>query len=136
MSERDMRKRVVRALRPLDAISVENRCGLGTPDINYVEGWIECKWLRKWPKHPTTLVRLTHELMPQQRVWLSRRRRRGGVAWVLLQCGQEWFLIDGVVAGRILGYATRAEIIEMSHYYWPDGLVDDELVEALRAANA
>lgn len=132
MAERDMRQRVIRALRELDAISVENRCGLGTPDVNYVEGWIECKWLRKWPKRPETVVKLDHELMAGQRAWIKRRAKRDGDVFVLLQCGREWLLIEGHYAACELGKQTREQLIESCAAYWKNGLNDDELVEVLR----
>lgn len=39
-SEKDMRKRVVSALKTLHAVSVENGVGAGTPDVNYAGGWL------------------------------------------------------------------------------------------------
>jgi len=133
MSESDMRGKVIEVLRPLDAISVENRyVGPGTPDVNYIEGWIELKWLRAWPKRPGTPVKLDHDLEPQQRAWLRRRRRRGGAAWVMLQCRKEWLLWHGEVAAEIIGTATREELIARCHRYWPNGLNGDELIGVLR----
>jgi len=132
MSEQAMRQRVVKALRCLDAISVENPAYPGTPDLNYVEGWIECKWLRSWPKRDSTVVKLQHELMKHQQVWLERRRRAGGQAWVFLQCGREWLLFDGAKAGQHIGSSTRAQLLEAADRVWTNGLVDEELVEYLR----
>lgn len=114
MSEAGMRTNLVKALSALDAMSVENPVGPGTPDINFIGGWIECKWLRAWPKKPETPVRLDHPLTPQQKAWLRRRRRRGGEAWVMLQCGREWLLFKGEVASDHLGTATQREL----KYLW------------------
>jgi hypothetical protein len=132
MSEQAMRQRVVRALKVLDAFSVENPAYPGTPDLNYVEGWIECKWLRHWPKRANTVVKLQHELMKHQQVWLERRRRAGGQAWVMLQCGREWLLFDGATAGRIIGQGTRQQLLDSASRVWTNGLVDEELVEYLK----
>jgi len=129
-----MRQRVIKALRTLDAVSVENPAYPGTPDINYVEGWIECKWLRKWPKRPSTIVKLDHDLMKHQQVWLQRRKNAGGQAWVLLQCGRDWLLFDGAVAGNLIGHCTREELIENASVHWANGLVDSELIEYLRCS--
>ncbi len=131
MSERDMRSKLVQALRPLDAVPVENPACPGTPDINYAEGWIECKWLRAWPKHPETPVRLDHELMPHQRAWLTRRQVRGGKAWVMLQCGRTWLLFDGVTAARILGTESRPNLMYHARKVWYEGLNVEELIEVL-----
>ena len=132
MSEHDMRGKIIEVLRPLDAVSVENRCGPGTPDVNYIGGWMELKWLREWPKRPETPVKLDHDLEPQQRAWLRRRRNRGGAAWVMLQCRREWLLWHGEIAAEIIGTATREELIARCHRYWPNGLNGDELIGVLR----
>lgn len=128
-----MRQNVVRALRSLDAVSVENRVGPGTPDVNFVEGWVELKWLRSWPKRPETPVALDHPLEVEQRAWIRRRRKRGGNVWVLLQCGREWLLFDGLVAADFLGTSTRAELYRHAKKWWAKGLDRRELIEALNA---
>jgi hypothetical protein len=132
MSESGMRQTLIQVLRVLDAIAVENPVYPGTPDINYIDGWIECKWTRHWPAKPNTPVRLDHELLPQQRVWLKRRRNRGGRAWVMLQHRQEWLLFDGAVAADHLGMSTRHKLIQLAVMYWPDGLNETELIKVLR----
>lgn len=132
MAEGDQRGRVVKALAPLHGVPVENRGACpGTPDVNYEGGWIETKWLRSWPKRTETIVPVDH-FTPQQRIWLRKRRRVGGHAWVLLQCKREWILLDGEVAADILGRCTRQELFDRAHRVWLDGLNDKELVECLR----
>lgn len=131
MSESNMRKKVVKALAPLNAISVENPCLPGTPDVNYIEGWIELKWLRSWPKREETPVRLEH-YTKVQRVWAFRRRRAGGQCWMLLQCGREWLLMDGAVAALTLGHCTKAELIEHSEAYFSSGLDAATMIQFLQ----
>ena len=109
MSEKSMRSRVVRSLKALDAIAVENPALPGTPDVNYVEGWIELKQLTAWPQKADTVVRCDI-FTPQQRVWHIRRRLAGGTSWLLLQVGREWLLFDGAVAALNLGLCTRIEL--------------------------
>ena len=112
MSEQEQRQRVVKALRRLDAFSVENHVGVGTPDVNYLHGWVELKCLDKWPKRPGTPVKLHHDLTLEQRIWLKRRWAAGGEAYVILQVQktQDWLLFDGPTAARLIGTATQGQL--------------------------
>jgi len=128
-----MRQRLVDALRPLDAFSVENRVGPGTPDINFIGGWMECKWLRSWPKQVATPVRLDHPLTSEQKAWLRRRWSRGQPTWVMLQANRtEWLLFDGITAVKYLGEATREELGRFAYRHWRQGLVAKELIAVLK----
>jgi len=131
MSEARMRKKVVKALKPLHAIAVENPCLPGTPDVNHTEGWIELKWLRSWPSKPETPVRLDHYTAPQK-IWAYQRRRAGGQCWFLLQCGREWLLLDGIVAAMHVNQATKQELIQVATAYYSSGLSGEDLVKLLR----
>lgn len=113
-----MRQSVVGALKKFDACSVENRCGPGTPDVNYVEGWIECKWAQRWPVGTNTVLKLVHPLETAQKVWLQRRWRRGGNAFVLLQVRKDWLLFDPPTAARIFDKATRSQLIREAIKHW------------------
>lgn len=117
MAESHMRGRVVRILRRHDAVAVENRVYPGTPDVNYIEGWVELKWLPRWPKGQDEPVRVKH-FTPQQRVWLRRRWRRGGRAYVLLQVAQDWLLFDGATAADNLGKVSRGRLFELALKTW------------------
>jgi len=127
MAESDMRTNLCDRLKKLDAVAVENPARPGTPDVNFIGGWIECKWLRAWPKRVGTPVKLDHPLLAGQKVWIRRRTRRGGRAWVMLQCGREWLLFRGDVACEYLGTATRAELYQHTRAHWTKGLDVDEL---------
>jgi hypothetical protein len=115
--ETSMRARVTKALRPLDAIAVENAALPGTPDVEFIGGWIELKTEDKWPARPTTPLRLKRFEI-EQRVWLRRRVRRGGHAFVLLRVGREWMLFRGDVAAAKLGHSTREELGAVAMYHW------------------
>jgi len=134
MSERAMRSRVVKWLKPWDAVAVENPAHPGTPDVNYADGWIELKKIASWPKRETTTVQLPH-FTPQQRIWLSRRARAGGTVWVLLQVGQEWLLFDGVVAAKVLGDSTQAELVSASLHVWAGGAEAERGLKCLLQKN-
>jgi len=130
MSESGMRSRVLRALKPLDAKTVENSIGPGTPDINYIEGWIELKWLRNWPRRDDTIVTIPHFTLGQRR-WLRNRHERGGNAWLLLQCRVEWLLFHGLDAHDYVGRLSRTGLYKVARERWTRGLNDKELVKCL-----
>lgn len=117
-----MRQNVIRFLRDKDAISVENPVYPGTPDVNYNDGWIELKWLRRWPDNAERSNVLIPHFTPQQRVWLSRRWRKGGNAFLLLQVGLEWMLFDGDTAGKVVGKATYPELKALCRRYTDKGM--------------
>ena len=117
MSEQTMRQRVVKALKCLDAWSVENPCRPGTPDVNYIEGWIELKHAEKWPARAATPLRLGH-FTPQQRLHLRRRWHLGGNAYLLLQVDQDWLLFDGETAAEFVGLQPRQELYLRARASW------------------
>lgn len=127
MAESDQRSTVVKALKKLDAVAVENPAYPGTPDVNYVEGWIELKWLRRWPERQDTIVRIDH-YTNQQKIFAVRRRRAGGNCWLLLQVRNQWLLFDGAVAAIRLNKSTAKELHDAAEYVWPDGLNKEELL--------
>jgi hypothetical protein len=129
--ESDMRQRVIKALRSLDAVSIENCVGNGTPDVNYIGGWLELKSRDEWPKRASTPVRIEH-FTPDQRVWLRRRRHRGGDVRMLLKVANDWLLIDGVDAAKHVGEATKEELFSIAEKVWENGLNEAELLECLR----
>jgi hypothetical protein len=128
-SERSMRSRITRALKHLDAMAVENAVQPGTPDVEFIGGWIELKSVDSKPKREDTVVRVDH-FTPLQRLWLKKRRERGGRAWLLLRVGREWLLIDGKVAAAKVGSSTMADLIRLAVCHWPSTPSD----ESLRAA--
>lgn len=113
--------------------AVENPCYPGTPDVSYIGGWIECKWIRDWPKRAKTPVRLG--LRDEQRFWLQLHGRCGGTSWLLVQVekGQEWLLIPGAVAAIIVGSATKRELLEAAVARWIGRKFDEELYKCLRS---
>jgi len=125
MSEADQRQKIIQILKPLNAVSVENLVGAGTPDVNYggvyegvrYEGWIELKWEKHWPKRGGPL-RVPH-YTTQQKVWARRRCHRGGACHLLLQVGRDWILLDGEVAATLpLGEKNREELMEAAIGVW------------------
>lgn len=107
----------------LDPHRIESDVGLGIPDVNYVYGWIELKHVNAWPKRGGPL-RMTH-FSPQQRVWLSRRWRMKGNAFLLLRVGHEFLMFDGQTASEIIGFAGRELLIEKSLVFSIQGFTYD-----------
>jgi len=111
--EQEQRQKLVKALTKagFDATSVENPAYPGTPDIQFIGGWIECKYLEDWPVRKTSTVRIPH-FTQQQRVWLLRRElarkklpkelRICGRCYLILYISKtrEWLLFDGETAAR------------------------------------
>ena len=112
MSESNMWK----ALKPLfeskglDAHRIENKIELGTPDVNYLHGWIELKWKSRWPARGGILA-LPHFTALQRR-WLARRQDAGGRAFVLLKVNKEWILFEGSTGAKHLGYLQKSELLD------------------------
>lgn len=132
MSEQHMRRVVVDSLREAgrDPISVENPAYPGTPDVNFVEGWVELKQLPEWPKKEATPVAVPH-FTPQQRIWLLKRARAGGNIWLLLQVEKEWLLLDGATASEYLGRVPKSELIFRSTLYMKAGLDRQALTDKI-----
>lgn len=122
-----MRQRVVRALRPLHAVSVENPAHPGTPDVNYCHGWIELKAASWWPERVATPLRVPH-FTQQQKIWLMRRHRAGGRADVLLMVGNEWLRFSAEAAFEHLGKCNREDLILHSSTYWAKTPTDEQLL--------
>jgi len=127
-----MRSKVVRALRPLDALAIENAVHAGTPDVNYIGGWIELKRAYKLPKRADTPLACPH-FTPQQRVFLRRRRHKGGRAFLLLLVDDVWMLFDGCTAATFLDDLPYAKLREIAIRVWPGGFDEQELRELLTA---
>lgn len=122
--------RVRKALKELDPVRVENRVEKGTPDVNYIEGWIELKWQRRAPKNGG-ILKLDHEFMLEQRVWAIRRHHLGGKVFLLLKVSNEWLLFHGHVAAEYLEYVTLEKLREVAIKTWYKKLNDKELREVL-----
>jgi len=112
-----MRGKVVKALRGLDGFAVENPCLPGTPDLNYIDGWIELKWLPRWPAQERSRVSVPH-FTPQQRLFLTERWRKGGSVFLLLQVRTDWLLFTGPVAAEHLGRVPRRELERVACAAW------------------
>lgn len=130
-SERHMRTRVVKALRPLHAVAVENPVCPGTPDVNYADGMLELKSLPEWPTDPRSTLLVPH-FTPQQRLWLRKRHLAGGRVHLLLKVEDDWLLIPGYEAAVHVGRARREVLLSISERRWEGGLRERELLSCLK----
>lgn len=134
MAEKATNIRILKALRSahLDPVRVENGdTSPGTPDINFVWGWIEDKFLDHWPVRGG-IVKVPH-FTNEQRVWLTRRRLAGGSTWLLLQVGREYLLFDGRAAAEVLGRTEEETLRQAAIKVWSRGLQDMEFIECLQS---
>lgn len=129
-SERDMRKVVVRLLKPLHAVSVENGVGIGTPDVNCSLGWIELKSVDQ-PARPGSPVRAPHWTQ-EQKLWLRAREAAGGLAALLLKVGDWWILLDAETAYEIVGKVPLGRLLDECRFAWRGQPDKNQLIEALR----
>jgi len=109
MSEGGMWKSIRPVLKPLDPVRIESPIVPGIPDVNYNLGWIELKYMPRWPVKGGPL-RIDH-YTKEQRDWAIQRKRAGGKVFLLLKVGRnEWLLFDGVVAALSIGKLNREQL--------------------------
>lgn len=121
---------VRKALREFDPVRIENRCELGTPDVNISLGdWIELK-IAEPPKRGGPL-RIDHYSI-EQRVWAIRRHKAGGKVWVLLKVRTEWLLLKGEVAAEYLNYVNLEKLREIATKTWQKKLNHSELQKIMK----
>lgn len=126
-----MRPKVLKTLKSLHAIPVENPAKPGTPDVNCIgDNWIELKWLRYWPVRPETPVTIEHFTIKQRR-FLRDRWAKGGKSWMLLQVRRDWLLFTGPVAYEYFGHVSKSKLSQLAHRHWTAGLNKEELIECL-----
>jgi hypothetical protein len=87
----------------LDAYAVENPMVPGMPDVEFVGGWVELKYVPNYPKRKyITPIRIDH-FTPIQRAWIRRRAKYGGRVFVVLRVEDDWFVLPGAKAANHLG---------------------------------
>lgn len=134
-TESNMRGRIVQVLAGLHPVAIESGyVNPGTPDVNFIGGWIELKCVMSWPARPSTPLRVPH-FTNEQRIWLRKRCRAGGGAWVLLRVGKghkaDWIILRGDVAADHLGHCTRAELETHALRWWTPHLDEADLRRVL-----
>ena len=119
-------------MHSLDAQAVENPVNPGTPDVEYIGGWIELKYIEELPKRPDTPIRVPH-FRPEQKVWIVKRTNKGGRVHVLLRVENTFFLLDGMFAVNKLGTLTYAQLATSALAVWYRSIDGQELINVLTA---
>lgn len=105
MAETDLNKAIKRALVGLDPRRCENAVDTGTPDVHYVDGWIESKAI-VFPARGSTKLQVRH-YVPEQRAWHVRRCAAGGlvhvVVWDKNTLDHETLVFNAALAAQHLG---------------------------------
>ena len=112
MSETAYRRNVVKALKTVgaDPVAVENgRCHPGTPDINWLHGWIELKVIHQWPKRADTIVKCPTWTL-EQAIWHRRRWKAGGSTYMLCRIEEQHQLFTGADAADYFGLVNREKL--------------------------
>lgn len=117
MSEARMRSKLVQILSPFHAIPVENKVPpLGTPDINFVGGWIECKRRDKWPVQENRVVTFAHPVNLNQKIWRDLRVRKGGTVILAMQVARDWLFFTKREVFRNFGTFTKQELFDLAEF--------------------
>lgn len=119
-------------IRTLDPIRIEDKLGLGVPDVNFTRGWIELKYMHEWPVREGTEVKIDH-FTPEQRAWILRRTSRpGGRVYLILKVGEfDWLLFDGRTAAKYLGNTTKRELYKVALDTWTQQPKAEDLIKWL-----
>ena len=135
MNESKMWQYLQPKLKVLHPIRIENVLSYrGIPDVNYAFGWIELKYIKDYPKRPTTPVRIRHYTSLQKN-FLCRRLRMGENMFVLLRVKNDWFLFADEYSFSILGEMTKSKMIERAALYCENRLDIERLLTWLDPLN-
>ncbi len=89
------------------ATRIESSSGNGVPDVTFAipsnipgikgtQGFLELKYIPKWPVKASTLVKLP--LRAEQKLWISNRGKVAGNVWVLCRIDNDFFLFNDIQA--------------------------------------
>lgn len=130
MRESGVWKSIRGAIKSLDPVRVENPIHPGTPDVNYIGGWLELKSLPRLPE-ADAIFKIKH-FTPQQRSWALRRHEAGGRVFMLVRAGNHWILLRGNVAALLIGHAPTSQVLSNAVRVWTSRPTK-ELARLLRA---
>ncbi len=115
---------------------MENLVAIGTPDVNFcwdgVNGWIELKYVSRWPKQDFNII--TERLWKmEQRLWALRRIRAGGKCFLFVQVEREYLLFDSDILNTplVLETCSKEKLISIALAYWINSIDVGEFKNAL-----
>jgi hypothetical protein len=120
-------------IHELDPHPIENMLTIekGMPDVEFVGGWAEIKWLPRFPLRASTPVRIPHYTDDQRR-WLRTRQAAGETCFLVLQVRNEWFVWDADGA-QTVGHQTKEEMKQSAKAYWNHRPTPQEMSAALKS---
>jgi hypothetical protein len=107
---------LIRNNLPLKMYRVENRVAQGMPDVHYIgngnSGWIELKYINKWPKR-----RFVSGLRLNQAMWANTYISHGGNSWILIRVDRDFtVLVSGIHARKLFDRPSKKHLMEMSSW--------------------
>ena len=108
----------------VDATRHEDKFSLGVPDVSFgfngINGWIELKFLPKWPSNPDAPVKF-RKFKPEQRNFLVSRGMAGGHCFLLALIGNKnpreiimwsWEDVSSIYRGKPEAWLRKRSIYE------------------------
>ncbi len=111
----------------------EDECTSGIPDVSYgidgVNGWIELKAYKHWPKKPETVIPFKNFKISQKR-FLRGRGKAGGYCFVMVVFGKEIVLFHWTDI-HVLGETNKEELLKYAIYKSDIPIAQEELIKIL-----
>lgn len=122
-----------------DADSIETKYLTGIPDIAFgargINGWIELKQVKAWPKREDTIIKPEHYTAEQVN-WLSKRGKKGGNCFVMVRVGaDDYFIFTWPWARMIQKGMDKGDYMAKCDFHWKGSIVPDELLNILVTKN-
>ena len=110
---------------------VENKVGIGTPDLNYTvpgkHGWIELKSHEQANLTERSKVYLKHKFSPVQLDWLKTRGLLAPkTCWGLVKINQYIVLLDSMAVNYVDGTLLPILLQNIAKHYWLKDKFDAE----------
>lgn len=117
-----------------DVQSHEDRYSEGIADLSYgykkINGWIELKFVAKWPVRPSTKVRIPH-FTKEQCNWLRRRNFKGGRCFIFIKIEKNHLIFDANVGPDIRNGLTKKQLLDKCIRWWGPSLDVEEFLEVI-----